>query len=73
MYPRSTEGGGEALVLCQVGQRVFVKLHWLAGEQPTEFVDALLHPVSEVSVKGARGERPQLVSCCLFDQALTCS
>lgn len=45
MYPRSAEGGGEALILLQVGQGVIVELHGLAGKPPAEFVDAFLHPV----------------------------
>ena len=45
MYPRSTEGRGEALVLLQVGQGVVVELHGLARKPPAEFIDAFLHPV----------------------------
>lgn len=51
MDPRSTEGGGEALVLLQVGQRVAVELHGLARQPAAESVDALLHPASEISVR----------------------
>ena len=53
MYPRSTEGGGKALVLLQVRQGVVVKLHGLLGKPATEFVHALLHPASKVCVKAA--------------------
>lgn len=60
MYPRSTEGGSEALVLLQVRQGVVIKLHGLAGEPATNFVDALLHPASEVSVITAEVSRHQL-------------
>ena len=67
MYPRSTEGGGKALILLQVGQSVIVKLHGLTGKPATKFVDALLHPRSEVSVKVARVLLRQLISCCLLD------
>lgn len=47
MYPWSTEGGGKALVLLQVGQSVVVKLHGLAGQPAADLVDALLHPASQ--------------------------
>lgn len=53
MDPRSTEGGGKALVLLQVGQPVIVELHGLAGKPAAEFVDALLHPAREASVEAA--------------------
>lgn len=56
MYPRSTEGGGKALVLLQVGQSVVIKLHGLAGKPATKFVNAFLHPANEVSVEAARAE-----------------
>lgn len=53
MDPRSTEGGGKALVLLQVGQPVIVELHGLARKPAAELVDALLHSAREASVEAA--------------------
>lgn len=73
MYPGSTEGGGKALVLLQVGQGVVVKLHELAGKPAAELVDALLHPanarfffIKDASVLRCLTQRQS-------DQSLTCS
>lgn len=67
MYPRSTEGGGKALVLLQVGQSVIIKLHGLTGKPTTKFVDALFHPASKISVKVDRVSLRQLILCYFFD------
>ena len=63
VYPRSTKGGGKALVLLQVGQRVVVKLHGFAGKPDAKLVDSLLHPATGVCVNAARAE----FSCCPSD------
>ena len=57
MYPRPTEGGGEALVLLEVGQGVVVELHGLAGKPPAELVDALLHPAGRSFLLEGAGSR----------------
>ena len=51
MDPGPAEGGGEALVLLQVRQRVAGELHGFAWKPAAHLVDPLLHPAGGVQDK----------------------
>ena len=49
--PGAAEGGGEALVLLQVRQRLAGELHGFAWKPATDLIDPLLHPARGVQDK----------------------